>query len=287
MAENPRGSRGRLTLFTQLAIAAAVGLVVLVAWLFSASRREDSEPVRPVSPSPAASAAPVATPPPLSREALIQEARAVAAAFAAGEQRTLDGADPLVGRRFTLRVPFGCDGPASGSTAAQAYYEVDPERRTLKLVARPVDWSASPFGQGGDGPAAYEAIEGFWIPRPWTYAETCPPKGDATPSAASTPASAQTLGLATFFEVGGSRVQRRGGRPYEHVEKIESDAPLPLGGSYRLVLEGKLAALPTGRAVRCWSESSEHRPICLFAAAIDRVAFEDQAGTMLAEWKMD
>lgn len=287
MAENPKGSRGRLTLVTQLSIAAAVGLVVLVAWIFSVSRRSEPEPQRPAAPPPAVqSPAPTVSEEALSRAEMILEARAIAAAYAAAEQRPLDGADPLVGRRFSLRIPFGCDGPASGSTSAQAYYEIDAEKHTLRLVARPVDWSGSPFGQE-DREAKFEAIEGFWIPRPWNYSESCPPKRETAPSAASTPASAQTLGIATFFEAGGSRVQRRTGRPYEHVQKIEVGEPLPIGSSYRLVLEGKLTALPTGRVVRCWSESSDHRPVCLFAAGIDRVAFEDQDGKLLAEWKGD
>lgn len=289
MAENPRPPRRRLLLLTQLSIAAAVGLVLIVAWLSSRTRDLAPSPEIPPPPPPSAptsSAAPSEAPP-LSRTEMILEARAIAAAYAAGEQRPLQGADPLAGRRFTARIPFGCDGPATASTGDQAYYEIDPEKRTVRLVARAVDWSSSPLAALGSRSGNFEAVEGFWLPRPWSYREACPPERETGPSAAATPATAQSLGVATFFETGSSRIQRRAGRRYEHVEKLDPNAPLPLARTFRLVLEGRLASLPEGRTVRCWSESNEHHPVCLYAAAIDRVAFEDEAHKVLAEWRAD
>jgi hypothetical protein len=60
---------------------------------------------------------------------------------------------------------------------------------------------------------------------------------------------------------------------------------LPLAGGYRLALEGRFAAFPDGRAVRCWSESPDHHPICAFAVTLTRVAFERADRELIAEWR--
>lgn len=286
MADNRRSVRGRLGLLALLAIIAVAGFVLWTTW-WAPSRQPPAGPVAATSdtPPPSAILPPVkTTPPPLSRTDLILEAQARAAGVPSpGEGST--GRDPLVDRRFSIRIPFGCGGPQIGGGTSQAYYEVDAERRTLKLVARPVDLAHHPLVTQSPEAKTIEALETFWVPRPWTRSDTCPPRRDRPASATPTPPSPQTLGLATISEVGASRLRRRAERPYELVRKAPDDEPLPLSASYSLVLEGRLAAFPTGGAVRCWSESPEHRPVCIYAVALDRVAFETPDGQLLAEWR--
>ncbi|WP_068874091.1 hypothetical protein [Phenylobacterium sp. CCH9-H3] len=271
-----------------LAIVGVVGLVLWTTWR-APSRPAPAGPVAaaPDTPPPVAAVLPPVktTPPPLSRTDLILEAQARAAGALASGEASTTGRDPLVDRRFSVRIPFGCEGPRIGGGSSQAYYEVDAERRTLKLVARPVDLAHHPLVAQSPDAKAIEALETFWIPRPWTRTDTCPPRRDRPASATPTPPSPQTLGLATISEVGASRLRRRAERPYELVRKAPDDEPLPLSASYSLVLEGRLATFPTGGAVRCWSESPEHRPICIYAVALDRVAFETPDGQLLAEWR--
>lgn len=284
MADNRRGVRGRLGLLALLAIIGVAGLALWATW-WAPWRQPPAAPAAaaPDAPTPVTALPPVkTTPPPLSRTDLILEAEARAAASPGAPS---GGRDTLVDRRFSLRIPFGCEGPQIGSGRAQAHYEVDAERRTLKLVARPVDLARHPLVTQSPEAKTIEALETFWVPRPWTRTDTCPPRRDRPASATPTPPSPQTLGLATISEVGASRLRRRAERPYELVRKVPDDEPLPLSASYSLVLEGRLAAFPTGGAIRCWSESSEHRPVCVYAVALDRVAFETPDGELLAEWR--
>ena len=55
-----------------------------------------------------------------------------------------------------------------------------------------------------------------------------------------------------------------------------------------MVMEGRFATYPDGRVARCWSESSEHQPVCLFAVRFGRIAFEAaDDGKVLAEWRAE
>ena len=94
------------------------------------------------------------------------------------------------------------------------------------------------------------------------------------------------MGLASVFEADGSRLGRRNGRAYEHTVRGVDDQPAvaPVQG-YRLVLEGRLAAFPEGRSIRCRGSGPDQRPVCIAAVQIDRVAFEDAAGALLSEWR--
>jgi hypothetical protein len=221
----------------------------------------------------------------LSRRELIDAATLAAADYAEGSRSANDAAKALVGRRFVLRLPFGCDGPQASSGASQAYYEFDPAKRTVKLVARPGDWTSLPNIQSAPHAPDIEKVEGFWLPRPWAYAETCPPKRDLPVPAAPTATAGQSLGLARVFEKDGSRLLRRDGRAYELVRKIPDGDDVSQTRSYRLVLEGRIAGFSTDRPITCWAETSEHRPVCLIAVEFDRVAFEDADGKLLAEWR--
>lgn len=278
-------------------LAVALIAAVLLAW----PRKPPPAPP-PKEAAPAAPAPTPLTPPPLGRSELVAAARAAAAAYAAGAPAP-DGEAALAGRAFRVRLPFGCLGVAP--PAEPAAWRYDETRGTLTLTARAVDWTGAPLARGLPGAETIEAVEGFWIPRPWLEGETCPnlpvpppapaqvetapakaPAKTAAPATAPPtlpPPSPHTVGLAEVFRAGGSRVFRRGERPYQVVAK----AGPPTGPHvYHLVLEGRVVAAEDGRAVRCRAETADRRPVCLVTVEFDRVAFEDPAGgEVLGEWR--
>lgn len=193
----------------------------------------------------------------------------------------------MVGRRFQVKIPFGCGGVQVRPDGLQAQALYDAEANVARLSARPADWSTLPLILSLPKSADVEAAEGFWLPRPWTRGEGCPQAINEGASAATpTPPAAQTVGLVQIFRGDESRIGRRGDRPYEFVRKFTADDAALVAHDYRLVLDGEVTGFIDGSAARCWSESPDHRPVCLFAVRLDRVAFEDgETGEQLAEWK--
>ena len=289
--ENPRPRARKLALVGPVVIAAIVVGLLLAAWLMRDPKHSASE-----SPAPAPSPSPATTPiepqpslpvslAPLSRAEIIQYARAAASTFAMRAPSPPDSSS-LIGRQFQLRLPFGCGGPLAVGSTGQAFAEYDAEGRTIRLVARPSDLTQLPLIQSAPNAKDVERAEGFWISRPWIDVEACPPRDDGPAPATPTPPATQTLGIAQLFETGGSRVLQRGDRPYEFSRKAPEGDPALLSHSYRLVLEGRMVGFGDGQVLRCWSESPDHRPVCLYAVALDRVAFEDgEDGEVLAEWR--
>ncbi|MFI4963763.1 MAG: hypothetical protein ACHP9T_00210 [Caulobacterales bacterium] len=278
----PRPPDRKLALIAPLVIVAAVG-VMLAIGLRSPQHAPPTSTPPPIE--PVAAPRPAATPvSPLSRAELIWSANAAAAAYAADEAAA-PAKSPLIGRQFSVRIAFGCDGPQSSGGPDQARMDYDPGKQTLRLSATPVDWASLPLVQDLRDAKDIESAEGFWIPRPWSPSDACPAPRKAAVPAIVTPPAAQTLGLAQIFKTGDSRLLRRDGRPYEVVRKVKADAPL-LAHSFRIVLEGRIAGYGDGRAIHCWSESPDHRPICLYAVNLDRVAIEDGVtGDVLGEWR--
>ncbi len=210
----------------------------------------------------------------LGRAELLGVVAEAASAAAAGSPVPAAAAG-LGGRRFTLRLPFGCFGPAPESGAG---YVHDPEKGTLKVTVRPEAWTDAPWASDLVGSAETESIEGFWLRRPWLTAEACP----ATRGEAAVESSPETVGLARVFQEGGSRLPRRGGRAYEVTEKVaQGDSPVD---GFRLVLQGRIAAPAEGAPVRCRSEHPDRRPLCLVIVEVDSVALEDARGRRLGEW---
>jgi len=273
----PRSPDRKFALIAPIAIGvAAVIVLVLVLTRPAPAPVTAPEPPPLVAAPPAAPA--VATV--AGRAELIAAAAAAADAYAAG---AANGTKDLVDRRFVVRLAFGCGGPVADPGPAQAYYQYDPAGPALRLVARPATWTDLPLVRAAASGAPVETVEGFWIPRPWMTREVCPRRRDVAPPATPTPVEAPSLGLAMFHDASASRVERRGERPYEHVVKL--DAPdAGQARTFDLRLEGRIASFPDGAAIHCWSESAEHRPICLFAVDLDRVAFEDAKGAVLADW---
>ena len=226
---------------------------------------------------------PVLTAPPiLTRRELIETAQEVAARFAA-EGRIPAGSARLAGRRFSVRLAFGCEPAQATAGVLQATVQANAERNSVSLMARPALWADLPLIQALPERTDIETVEGFWIPRPWSASENCPPSAELPAPAVATPPSAQTLGLARVFAPGESRAQRHAEHPYQFTFRQPPNAPP--GASYYLLLEGDLAAFKDGNVLNCWAESAMHRPVCLYSVVFSHIAFIDaRDGSVLAQW---
>jgi len=236
----------------------------------------------------------------LDRSAILAAVAQAASANSAGTddsaaQRTLDG------RQFEFQIRFGCRGPSTGLREQWLGWAVDAENNTLRVRARPTLNAQEPVVQrlGGD---RFEAVEGFWIPRPWLLEAVCPANSAIDPSAphpkqqakvAGTVAQEQVteqlpssprIGIAQFFSDTDPRTGRRSMRPYEAVKTLEPGHPLESQG-FDLVLSGRLRALPDRRVIACVANGAQSPPDCIVSADFDRVRIE-ASGTqdVIAEW---
>lgn len=269
-----------------VARAASMALLGLV---LGGCQRDPAEP--PARAPTTASVPPVgvaATPvTALDRAGLLAAVDVAASAYASGVE---PGEASLSGRRFVVRQAFGCISETSARLEATvedgvATWSRSADGKNLKVTLTPTDWTRSPWITE-DGEPSWEAVEGVWLTRPWMRTSDCPRVPASDNAGDPTAPSPQTVGLASVFEADGSRLGRRNGRAYEHTVRGVDDRPAvaPAGG-YRLVLEGRLAAFPEGRSIRCRGSGPDQRPVCIAAVQIDRVAFEDAAGALLSEWR--
>lgn len=247
----------------------------------------------------------------LDREAILAAVAQAASAEASGAdnaeaQRELDG------RQFEFRIRFGCKGPSNRLRDEWLGWSFDSDTGTLRVRARPT------LGVGDEllselGGDQFEAVEGFWIPRPWLLGPVCPAAAPATSGAAASaggpaPPSQPTektttrdaaaatqgtvepvpkwprIGIARFFTVDDARTGRRSMRPYEAVKTFDAKRPIPSNG-FNLVLAGRLRALPGGRVIACVAKAAESPPECVVSADFDRVWIEDpDTRDVIAEW---
>lgn len=285
MPEPLRPASGRKLLLGVLLIA-----VVAIAAIWLYRNRDLPSPALP--PPPIIAGAPTvqppsapAAPPPLTRTQLLIATAAASDAYTDGEPAPAAN-PPLIGRRFKLSLPFACDGPAPADPSAWAVWDYGPERKTIKVTVRAEDWTQTGFARELGAPDEVEAVEGFWIRRPWSMSEACPARKDDPLDAAPPAPSPQTVGLASLFGKDGSRVARRGGRPYEVVIKAPEDGRPPAPKGLRLALAGRITGFPGGQAVRCRGASPDQRPVCLIGVAVEAVSILDPAtGEILGEWK--
>lgn len=217
-------------------------------------------------------AAALAPPEPLDREDLLLAAvRARSAAATGVDDRSAQL--PLDRRRFAFRIRIGCDIFAPGAPAtAEARY--DPEARRVQLqVAPDVSIDTPPLAAiAGEG---VEAVEGFWIPRPWLLAPSC---------AGSAPAGRE-VAIAQFFTEADSRTQRRDGRAYETAAPLREGATAPTAGSWDLVLRGRLRKWRDDRVILCRPAAEGAMPTCIISVEIDDVSVEEVgSGRSLANW---
>lgn len=265
---------------------AAKGALLAPLLMLAACERKAPPPDAPATPPIAVPMAPVPAAA-LGRAELLRAMDAAAAAYAAGEPASQE---TLAGRRFVVRQAFGCSGPANTAVATAdglARFSTQGARSDIELSLTPATWTGSPLVAQAEG---WEVVEGFWLSRPWLRTEACPQVATVTGADAVPPplplSTPPTMGLAAVFETDGSRLGRRNGRPYSLTVRSKDGQPAtaPAGG-YRLVLEGRLSSFADGQAIRCQALSPDHRPVCLAASRLDRVAFEDAGGGLLSEWR--
>lgn len=273
---------------SRLAIAGALAAAMLLAgggFLLGRGTTERTAPPPAPVPTPMALATPSPTPSPAVRAQLGRTELLDLARLASDPQG--DWSDgrlaEAVGRRFELRLPFGCNGPADEASTAAMRWRYDAERQTLRVQAAPTNWTAADWWRQGP-PEGIAAIEGFWISRPWTTSDACPPTSEAGAGAAPQPDD--TLAIGQIFLTDGPRQARRDGQPYQITKRIADDR-LDTSRGFHLRLSGRIAGVPGGVGpVRCHQpDGLDRRPVCLISAVFDQVAIESAAsGEVIATW---
>jgi hypothetical protein len=259
--------------------------------------------------------------PPIDRAALLTAVAEAASATAAGTElptsiRALDG------RQFEIRIRFGCRGPSTDLAERWLGWSFDPEERRIRVRAVPTISSNEPIVERIVD-ERIEAVEGFWLTRPWLRAPVCPataavrpatedppPAGDGNQQArpslsgqerqkrppvttAGDPASeraadslpaAPRIGIAQFFTAEDPRSSRRGTRPYQAEHRLADGEALSSQG-YNLVLSGRLRALPGSGVIHCVSRGPDVPPECIVSAEFLRVWIEQpETRKVIAEW---
>lgn len=233
--------------------------------------------------------------PPLDREALLLAVARAASAAALGA----DDRDPqreLDGDQIELRLRFGCAGASETLEDGSRRWSFDQERRILRYRLGPDIAGDLPAFERVAG-SEFEAVEGFWIRRPWLLAAACPANAPESPAEepaddsersrgpqARPQAAEQRIGIAQFFTKADTRTRRRDHRAYEATETL-APGEAPSAQGYNLVLSGRLKRLPNGRAIACAVESRDEAPACIVSAQFDRVWIErPEDGRTIAEW---
>jgi hypothetical protein len=285
------------------AVAVAVGALSLVACRQQPENQTvENEVGNEVNSLPSL---PIAEPP-MNRSAMLLAVAKVASAVALGrdgvaEQRGLDG------KRFEVRIRFGCVGPSGPASAAGPFnVRFDEEERTLRIRATP-DLSQTDPRVAALGGEAVEAVEGFWMYRPWLLDAGCPAppsapseaaseseesatavatavEAEEQPRTAAPPTAGQRVGIAHFFTKADSRAGRRDRRAYE-ATKVLPEGRQPSRAGYDLVLSGRLATVSGGKVINCRIQGPNTPPECIVSTEFDRVRIETP-GTkeVVAEW---
>lgn len=281
---SPRSSR--------LALAGALAAVIVVGGAGFLLGRGTTEPPQVAVAPPAAKPAPKPAPEPvltgvLGRAELMALAAEAADAAAAGRDPDTEVAE-ADGRRFELRLPFGCDGPAGEGSSATMRWRYDAEDQALRIHVEPLTWAPQDWWPGDAAPGV-EGVEGFWITRPWTSSEACPTGSAraAAPGADPVTIPGQTLALGQIFFTGGARGGRRNGEPFETTVRVPEEQ-LDASEGFRLRISGRIARAGGLGPVRCRQPAGpEQRPICLVSVLMDEVAVENPAtGETLSTWSL-
>ncbi|QNE32970.1 hypothetical protein F1C10_14275 [Sphingomonas sp. NBWT7] len=286
----PNLRNSRLALAGGLAIAVVVGGAGFLVGR-GTSPREIEPAATPVATPPAVAQPTPSLPDPRdiikTRADLIALASQAADAFASG--RPLPGATAdLAGQRFELRLPFGCRGPSDAGSDSAMRWRYDDDAKALRVHVSPVVWSSDDLRTSTDGSASDAMAEGFWIPRPWTASETCPPAQDSIAPTGTDAVTlpGQTVAIAQFSDSAGQRL--RDGKPYESVVRAAPDEA-PGNQGLQLRLRGRIGGTADRSPVSCRQPAGpEQRPICIIAVTFDDVAIDNpQTGKTLATWGGD
>jgi hypothetical protein len=270
--------------------SSAIALLLCAACALSGcgpAARSNNEPAPQNAAEPAAANLPVEVPlpqPPMDRAALLAAVARARSSAAAGSpdaeaQRALDG------KQFQLRIRFGCSGPAPGVGGAPLGWTYDADKHVLRVSATPTITGDDPL-VAQLKPKDVEAVEGFWLERPWLLHAECPAKpetGEDESAADRSAGEVAKTGLAQFFTAADPRTTRRNRRPYQATKTLDPDARLGRDG-FDLVLEGRLRAAG-GRVILCRAVAADRPPDCIVSARVDRVRFEQpETGETIAEW---
>jgi hypothetical protein len=261
-----------------------------LALLAGCDAQEAAAPTGQASESSALPQLPVADPP-LDREALLLAVVQAASATATGVDRAKADRQ-LSGKRFELRLRFGCPGNPAGNDDTRSW-SFDEERRVVRVEIKPEIGSDMPLVKELLGPD-FEAAEGFWIRQPWLLQPAClppdeasPDEGDETGREGSTPPVLDEpdvrVGLVQFFTSDDGRTHRRDSRPYRATRTLAAEEQ-PSSAGYDLVIRGRLQSLPDRRVIACAS-NGPRQPSCIISARFEQVSLERaDTAELLAEW---
>jgi hypothetical protein len=276
-------------------IMAAAVLSIAMLGGCRAQEQQDPAPENQVSAEKPRQPLPIVEPP-FNRSRLLLTVARAASAHSAGlddssVQRMLDG------KQFEVRLRFGCDGQGPKDDHG---WSVDPDGRTLRLRVVPTlslddDVSRAVASEG------VEAVEGFWLKRPWVLQAACPVRtmtagtGSRQGAAESDQGSelraeplpaVHRIGIAQFFVADDSRTRQRTGRPFEAVRQLEEGERVGEQG-FDLILAGRFRARSDGRVILCTGSGRNRPPDCIVSVAVDRVRIENpEDKRVLAEWSV-
>jgi hypothetical protein len=261
--------------------------VVLSACKDEKSGNEPAErPMVATSDAVTSNASPVLALEPARRGDILAAVSAAADAIASG--RPLPQSNlALTDRNFDVRLPFGCaDLPAPGS----GQWSIDTESNILRATFKPEHWTNDPrFQSLVDGPLP-DAVEGFWIDRPWTTVEECPAQPEGPKAMGTAPAempliAPQSVAIAQFFDASSSRITQRRNRPYTYTGQVPPSVRAP-GASMQLHLSGRVSGFADGQPIHCLAQNPWIPPLCVLAVELDSAAFKlSGSDESLVEWK--
>ena len=117
--------------------------------------------------------------------------------------------------------PSGCASDAAArrfQEAANRSAGASVRTRHRSKFAPPLTFRSNSEPFEGSPSETIEAVEGFWLARPWLMSDACPAQRAGVPATAAAPA--KLVGIAQYFTSEDSRVGQRSGRSYVSVEKI-------------------------------------------------------------------
>lgn len=256
-------------------------------------RVENSPPPSEPATEPVSEVLP-AVDPPLDRSGLLLAVARTASDFTAGRddsnrQRTLDG------RRFEVGLRFGCPGVTDETRT----WTFDAESGVLRVRVEP-ELTIDAAEISDLDLDEFEAIEGFWIQRPWLLETACPRAASSPEPAEEDAAATDTdsempeidapprpamprVGIAHFYTANDSRTLRRDSRAYQATRKLAAGEQ-PSANGYDLVLSGRLSRMPDGRAITCAGTDPQLPPACVVSVTFDRVELRRPDGELVAEW---